>query len=109
VSVAFNTIPDVPIDSLELYLPQGPHSLLSANTSLCALSKTVTIKREITRRTGGHTVRRTVKVRERLPASLPMPTELVAQNGAVIDQNTKINVSGCAASKAKAARRSPAG
>jgi hypothetical protein len=104
-SVAFNTTPDVPIASLELYLPQGPHSVLSANTSLCSLTKTVTVKRNITQRAHGRTVRRTIKVRERAPASLPMGTELVAQNGAVIHQNTKIEVTGCTASKAKTARR----
>jgi hypothetical protein len=103
--VAFNTTPDVPIANLELYLPQGPHSALSANTNLCALAKTITVKRNIAQRAHGLTMHRTVKMREHVPASLPMPTELVAQNGAVIHQNTKIEVTGCAASKAKTARR----
>jgi hypothetical protein len=105
-SVAFKATPDVPVASLELYLPQGPHSVLSANTSLCALRKTVTVKRNITQQAHGRTVRHTVKMRKRVPATLTMPTELVAQNGAVIHQNTKIDVTGCAASKAKTARRS---
>ncbi len=101
-SVAFNAIPDVPIDSLELNLPQGPHSVLSANTSLCALSKTVTALRDVTQHEHGRTVHRAVKVRERAPASLPMPTELIAQNGAIVHQTTKVEVVGCAARKAKA-------
>jgi hypothetical protein len=103
-SVAFNTTPDVQIASLELYLPQGPHSVLSTNTNLCALTKTVTVKHNITQQAHGRTVRRTVKMRKRVPASLLMPTEFVAQNGAVIHQNTKIEVRGCAASNAKTAR-----
>ncbi len=95
--IAFDTLPDMPINSLELYLPQGPHSVLSANTSLCALIRTVTVKRNELERVHGRTVRRVVEVRKRVRASLLMPTELVAQNGAVIHQSTKIEVSGCPA------------
>jgi hypothetical protein len=36
-----------------------------------------------------------------------MPTELVAQNGAVIHQNTKVTVSGCVARKTKTADKTP--
>lgn len=96
--VAFNAIPDIPLSSLELYLPQGPHSLLSANTRLCALHRTITAKHKITQQWHGRTMRRTVKVRQRAPASLPMPTELVAHNGAIVHQTTKIKVTGCATS-----------
>jgi hypothetical protein len=35
-SSTFRTIPDVPVSSFELYLPQGPYSALTANTNLCA-------------------------------------------------------------------------
>ncbi len=104
-SIAFAALPDVPIASLELYLPQGPHSVLSANTNLCALTKTVVLKRKVIQQVHGQTVRRTVQVPEREPASLAMPTELVAQNGAVIHRSTKIEVSGCE-SKAKTAKLS---
>lgn len=107
-SVTFNSTPDVPLGSLELFLPAGPHSLLGANTSLCTPGKAVTVKRSITQRVRGRTVPRTVKVREHLPASVPMGTELVAHNGAVIHETTKITVTGCAAGKAKTARRSQA-
>jgi hypothetical protein len=106
-SVAFNAIPDIPIDRFELYLPQGAHSLLGTTTSLCALHKIVVVKHEITLRVHGLSVRRTVEVRKRVTASLTMPSELVAQNGAVIDQNTRIEVNGCTTGKAKAARLVP--
>jgi hypothetical protein len=71
-SSTFKTVPDVPVGSVELYLPEGAHSALAANGDLCSKSK-----------------------------NLKMPTEFVGQNGAVIHQSTKIEVTGCA-KKAKA-------
>jgi len=65
-SSTFAHVPDAPVSSFELTLPQGKYSALTANANLC------TVK-------GG----------------LKMPTEFVAQNGAVIHQNTPISVSGC--------------
>ena len=65
-SSTFAHVPDAPVSSFELTLPQGKYSALTANANLC------TVK-------GG----------------LKMPTEFVAQNGAVIHQSTKISVSGC--------------
>jgi hypothetical protein len=74
-SSTFKTIPDVPVGTFELSLPQGPYSALAANGDLC--------------KTKG----------------LAMPTEFVGQNGALIDTSTKIAVTGCpkAAHKAKKA------
>jgi hypothetical protein len=34
-SSTFRTIPDVPVSSFELYLPEGPYSALTANRDLC--------------------------------------------------------------------------
>jgi hypothetical protein len=102
LSVTFNTLPDIPLRSMEIYLPQGPHSLLSANTKLCSLGKIVTVTRTVTRRVGGHTVTRKERVRERM-ATLPMPTSLVAQNGLVVHKAAKIEVRGCGASRADSA------
>jgi hypothetical protein len=63
-SSTFKTVPDVPVGTFELTLPQGPFSALAANANLCK-------------------------------GSLEMPTEFVAQNGAVLDQSTKIAATGC--------------
>jgi hypothetical protein len=70
-SSTFAHVPDVPVSSFELTLPQGPYSALAANGNLCSVK-------------GG----------------LKMPTEFVGQNGAVINQSTPIAVTGCPKAKA---------
>jgi hypothetical protein len=65
-SSTFKTVPDVPVSSFELYLPQGRYSALAANGNLC-----------------------------RARGKLRMPTEFIAQNGAVLKQSTQISVTGC--------------
>jgi uncharacterized repeat protein (TIGR01451 family) len=78
----FASIPDAPISSFELKLPEGPHSGLTAvlpakaKGSLCG-------------------------------TSLSMPTTITAQDGAQITQNTKIAVTGC--TKAKPVKKKKAG
>jgi hypothetical protein len=73
-SSTFKTVPDVPFNTFELMLPQGPTSALATNVpakaqySLCG-------------------------------QKLVMPTELIAQNGAVINQATPIAINGCAKKK----------
>ena len=71
-SSTFRKVPDVPITSFDLQLPEGPYSALAANGNLC------TVK-------GG----------------LKMPTAFTGQNGAIIKQTTPINVTGCTKHKAK--------
>jgi hypothetical protein len=106
-SSTFHTIPDQPVTSFELTLPQGPDSALAAPGSLCAVTKTVLAKRKMTVRVKGHKKTVTRKVRTTLPASLIMPTAFTAQNGMVIKQSTPITVTGCgkAAKKAKTSKR----
>ncbi len=69
-SSTFKTVPDVPVETFELYLPEGRYSALAANGNLC-----------------------------KQQSKLKMPTEFVAQNGTVLKQTTKIAVSGCGTSK----------
>jgi hypothetical protein len=73
-SSTFKTVPDVPVGTFELYLPEGKFSAISANSNLCKLK-------------------------------LAMPTEFVAQNGAVMKQSTKIAVTSCPKTKAKKAKQ----
>jgi hypothetical protein len=76
-SSTFASVPDVPVSSFELYLPEGPYSALAANGDLCK-------------------------------QTLKMPTELVAQDGATIHEDTPIGVTGCAKVEAKAKKASRA-
>jgi hypothetical protein len=64
-TTTFKATPDAPFRSFELNFPQGPHSALAANVNLCQQKQ------------------------------LLMPTELTAQNGAVLTQSTKIAITGC--------------
>jgi hypothetical protein len=74
-SSTFKTVPDAPVGSFELNLPQGKYSALAANGNLCK-------------------------------SKLAMPTEFLAQNGAKINESTKISVTGCPrAKKAKRAKK----
>jgi hypothetical protein len=74
-SSTFKTVPDAPVGSFALTLPQGKFSALAANGNLCK-------------------------------SKLTMPTAFTAQNGAKINELTKISVTGCAkARKAKHHRK----
>ena len=70
-SSTFNHVPDVPITSFDLKLPQGPGSALGANLPQKAHGSFCGQK-------------------------LVMPTEFTGQNGAYIKQNTPIAITGCA-------------
>ena len=94
-------MPDEPVTSFELTLPEGPYSALTALGNLCAATKTVTVKKKVTVKVHGRKKTITRKVKKTEPATLQMPTEFVAQNGAEIHQDTPVAVTGCP----KAARR----
>jgi hypothetical protein len=74
-STTFKTVPDVPFNAFQLTLPQGKFSALAANVPAKAHYSLC-----------GQT--------------LSMPTEFLAQNGAKINQTTKVSVTGCAKKKA---------
>ncbi len=94
-SSTFETVPDQPVTSFELTLPEGPYSALTAIGNLCTTTKTVTIKKKVTVKVHGRKRTITRKVKQTGPATLEMPTEFVAQNGAEIHQTTPIAVTGC--------------
>jgi len=66
----FESAPDAPFTVFETVLPAGPHSALTTNLPEKAKF-------------------------DLCGASLTMPTEIVAQNGALINQTTKIAIQGC--------------
>ena len=79
-SSTFKTVPDQPVTSFELTLPEGPYSALAANGNLCAATKTVTVKTKVNgqgQAVTQKTVTRKVKETES-PNPLEMPTEFVA-------------------------------
>jgi hypothetical protein len=111
-SSTFASIPDVPVSSFELYLPQGKYSALAAYGNLCAPTTTVTKRVRVTHYVHGR-VRHVLKTVTRTVAQpLTMPTQITGQNGAVIKQTTAIKVTGCpnarkaATKKAKKATKS---
>ena len=104
-STTFKTVPDVPFSTFELYLPQGRYSALAANGNLCNVTSTTTVKRKVMTKVHGRTLHRTITSHVSRPAALQMPTEFIAQNGAVLKQATQIAVTGCPKATAKNARK----
>jgi uncharacterized repeat protein (TIGR01451 family) len=104
-SSTFKTVPDQPVTSFELTLPEGKFSALAANGNLCSVTKTVTVKKKVTVRVKGHKKTVTRKVKQTVAGSLTMPTAFVAQNGAVIHQSTPVSVTGCAKVKPAAKKK----
>ncbi|HWX43848.1 MAG TPA: hypothetical protein VNY52_00830 [Solirubrobacteraceae bacterium] len=100
-SSTFTSVPDVPVSNFELTLPQGRFSALTANnTNLCKNTRTVKVRKLVTRRVHGHTVHVRRTVTQSVAQPLLMPTAFTAQNGAVFKQTTQIAVTGCATKKA---------
>jgi hypothetical protein len=104
-SSTFAHVPDAPVSSFELTLPEGKYSALAANGNLCKPTKTVTVKKKVTVKVHGRKRTVTRSVKQTVAEPLTMPTEFVAQNGAELKQDTKIEVTGCP--KAKAAKKQP--
>ncbi len=77
-SATFSTVPDVPFSDFELTLPEREYPALTANGNLC---------------------------KAQAAGKLLMPTEIVGQNGLVIQQSTKIAVTGCPKSKRASHKR----
>jgi hypothetical protein len=101
ISSTFKTIPDEPVGSFQLTMPQGPYSVLGATTNLCELTRLVHARKSVSRDSSGRRRRVTVKIAKRIPATLHIPTQFIAQNGIVIHQNTPIAVTGCTRHKAR--------
>jgi hypothetical protein len=99
----FKTVPDQPISSFELKLPEGPNAVLGAITNLCKPTKTKTVTKKVKKRVHGKLVTVKKKVTERVSEPLVMPTTITGQNGAVFKQSTKVSVTGC--TKAKPAKK----
>ncbi|MHB1538788.1 MAG: hypothetical protein ACYCUM_10415 [Solirubrobacteraceae bacterium] len=101
----FSALPDVPISSFDLTLPEQENSALAGEGNLCYATRT-TKTRKVVRRKGrvvrrkGRVVHRTVEVKHRRPRVLVMPTTIAGQNGAVVEQQTKVDVAGCGRAKA---------
>ena len=106
-SSTFHTVPDQPVTSFEITLPESKFSALAANGNLCAPTKTVTTKKVVKEKVHGKTMKVTTKTTKQVAESLTMPTAFVAQNGAEIHESTPVSVTGCAKAKpAKKAKKS---
>jgi hypothetical protein len=106
-SSTFKATPDVPFESFELTLPQGPFSALAANGNLCKPTTTTTTKKRVAVKRKGRIVKVTKTTTKTVATQLLMPTAFVAQNGAQIHQSTKISVSGCPKATAVKAKKAP--
>ena len=79
-SSTFASVPDLPVSSFELSLPQGPNSALGANLPDGAKGSFCGTK-------------------------MALATEIVGQNGVVIHQSTPIGLTGCPKAKATRAQK----
>jgi hypothetical protein len=79
---SFLSVPDVPFETVEATLPEGPHSALTMTPNLAEKSHYDLC--------GQH---------------LAIPTRLTGQNGTLVNETDKIAVQGCAAVKASRTRK----
>ena len=94
-STTFNAIPDNPVTSFEINLPEGPYSALAANGNLCKPTVSKTVKKKVKVRVNGRIRTVTRKVKEQVAALLQMPNDYVAQNGATYKYTAPITVTEC--------------
>lgn len=93
-SSSFDTIPDLPVSSIEVTLPERSNPALGGPPdNLCYR----TVTKRVKRRVRGKAVYRKRRIKKRL--ALIMPTTVTGQNGAVMQQRTKLTVRGCAKGK----------
>jgi hypothetical protein len=94
-SSTFRTVPDQPVSTFELSLPEGPYSALAAPGGVCKIT-TVLVKRKVNVKSKNGKTRTVIrKVKKAVAAGLVIPTAFTAQNGAVIRENTPIEATGC--------------
>jgi hypothetical protein len=79
---SFLSVPDVPFETVEANLPEGPHSALTMTPTLA--------ERTHYNLCGQH---------------LTIPTQLAGQNRTLVNQNVKVAVQGCHAVKASKTRK----
>ena len=96
----FDALPDSPIQSFELDLPEGPHGVLAATANLCR-RETVTVSKRVSVRSHGRVRHFTRRLKQRVVAPLKMPTRVEAQDKAVLSETTNVQVTGCARPKSK--------
>ena len=102
-STTFKTVPDNPVYSFEINLPEGKFSALAANGNLCKLTTTKTVEKKVKVKVKGKEKTVTKNVREQVSAALQMPNEYIAQNGMKVNTTVPISVTGC--SKTKPAKK----
>jgi len=108
-SSTFKTVPDQPVTSFELTLPEGPYSALGTNKNLCALTKTVTTKKTVKVKVHGKTRKVVRKTTKTVAEPLIMPTAFVGQNGATFNQQTVVSVTNCPKAKPAKAKHKAKG
>jgi hypothetical protein len=94
-STTFHTVPDNPVYTFEITLPEGPYSALAANGNLCKETTTKTVSKKVKVKVKGREKTEVRKVKEQVAAGLSMPNEYIAQNGMKINTTVPISVTGC--------------
>jgi hypothetical protein len=95
-SVTFKQVPDAPVGTFELTLPEGPYSALGTNKDLCSLTRTVTTKKTVREKIHDKTRKVIRKITKTVAETMVMPTMLTGQNGAQVHERTRVSVTGCA-------------